>query len=231
MAALMNLLAIDTAANLCAACVLDTESGHELGRVVRDIGKGHAEQLMGVIEETLRVSSIDYAGLGRIAVATGPGSFTGVRVGVSTARGLALALKIPATGVTTLDAIAEETRRGFPRRSVMVGIDARREELYVAAYDEFGKILFAPAVIELRRAADLARKYRPVLAGSAAGMITEAAAPETFDVGSLAATADIGSYARLAATGDPDGKKPKPVYLREPDAKPQAGLILRRSPG
>jgi tRNA threonylcarbamoyladenosine biosynthesis protein TsaB len=227
----MNLLAIDTAANLCAACVLDTESGHELGRVVRDIGKGHAEQLMDVIEETLRVSGTDYAGLGRIAVATGPGSFTGVRVGVSAARGLALALKIPAVGVTTLEAIAEESRRAFPRRPIMPVIDARRDELYAAVYDEFGKLLFPPAVVEPREAAGLARKYRPVLAGSAAAMVAEAAAPDALDKGSLLATADIGIYARLAAVRNPDGEKPKPFYLREPDAKPQAGLILPRSPG
>ncbi len=227
----MNLLAIDTAANLCAACVLDTESGHELGRVVRDIGKGHAEQLMGVIEETLRVSSTDYERLGRIAVATGPGSFTGVRVGVSTARGLALALKIPAVGVTTLEAIAEETRRDFPGRSIMPAIDARRDELYSAVYDEDGKLLYPPAVIDLGEAIALARKYRPVLAGSAAAMVADAAAPSALDRGSLSATADIAIYARLAAVRNPGGEKPKPVYLREPDAKPHAGLILPRSPG
>lgn len=227
----MNLLAIDTSANLCAACVLDTDTGSERGRVVRDIGKGHAELLMGVIEETLKVAKLDYSSLGRIAVSTGPGSFTGVRVGVATARGLALALKIPATGITTLEAIAAETHRQFPARPVMVAIDARREELYAAIYDELGNILYAPAVINLQDAALLAREYRPVLAGSAAAMVAEAAAPHAFDVGSLAATADIGVYASLAAARDPDAEKPKPVYLREPDAKPQAGLILPRSAG
>lgn len=227
----MNLLAIDTAANLCAASVVDTYTGRELGRVVRDIGKGHAELLMGVIEETLKVSGTGYPGIGRIAVSTGPGSFTGVRVGVATARGLALALKIPATGITTLEAIAAETRHQFPARPVMVAIDARREELYAAIYDEFGKMLYAPAVISLQDAAMLARKYRPALAGSAAAMVAGAAAADTLDVGSLAATADIGVYARLAAAKDPDGEKPKPVYLREPDAKPQGGLILPRSAG
>lgn len=227
----MNLIAIDTSANLCAACVLDTDTGGERGRVVRDIGKGHAELLMGVIEETLKVAKLDYSSLGRIAVSTGPGSFTGVRVGVATARGLALALKIPATGITTLEAIAAETRRQFPARPVMVGIDARREELYAAIYDEFGNILYAPAVINLQDAALLARQYRPVLAGSAAAMVAEAAAPHALDVGALAATADIGVFASLAAAKHPDGEKPKPVYLREPDAKPQGGLILPRSAG
>lgn len=227
----MNLLAIDTAANLCAACVFGTETGSERGRVVRDIGKGHAEQLIGVIEETLKVANIGYRDLGRIAVSTGPGSFTGVRVGIATARGLALALKIPATGVTTLEAIGAETRSTFPGRPVMVAIDARREELYAAVYDEFANILYVPAVIGLEDAAALARKHRPVLAGSAASMVAAAAAPDAFEVGSLAASADIGVYATLAAGKKIGGEKPKPIYLREPDAKPQAGLILPRSGG
>jgi tRNA threonylcarbamoyladenosine biosynthesis protein TsaB len=227
----MRLLAIDTAANLCAACVFDAGAGRELGRVVLDIGTGHAERLMGVIEETLRISKTSYSALEGIAVVTGPGSFTGVRVGVSTARGLALALKIPAVGVTTLEAIAEETRRTFPGRPAMVAIDARRAECYATVQDGEGKTLYAPAVTGLAEAVELARTYRPVLGGSAAGMIAAAAAPLKFEVGSLSATADIEIYARLAVSKDWSGEKPKPVYLREPDAKPSAGFILPRSAG
>ncbi|TIL62585.1 MAG: tRNA (adenosine(37)-N6)-threonylcarbamoyltransferase complex dimerization subunit type 1 TsaB, partial [Mesorhizobium sp.] len=73
----MKLLAIDCAANLCAACVYDASAGKELGRSVLDLGKGHAEHLMAVIEEALTTGGADYAGLGAIAVSTGPGSFTG----------------------------------------------------------------------------------------------------------------------------------------------------------
>jgi tRNA threonylcarbamoyladenosine biosynthesis protein TsaB len=219
----MNLLAIDTAANLCAACVLDTASGRELARCVRDIGTGHAEQLMRVIGEALQAAGIDYSGLGGIAVATGPGSFTGVRVGVSTARGLALALKIPATGVTTLEALAAETRASFPDRPVMVAIDARREEIYAAGYDGDGKVLYHPAVVNLLEAVMFAKELVPVLAGSAAKIVADRSG-ESFEIASLGATADIGVYARHAVTKGFGDEKPKPVYLREPDAKPQAAL-------
>ena len=106
----MNILAIDTAANLCAACIFDGERHAEVARTVRDIGKGHAEILMDVIQETLTAAAMSYPALGAIAVSVGPGSFTGVRVGVSVARGLALALKIPAAGVSTLESLAFEAR-------------------------------------------------------------------------------------------------------------------------
>src|SRR4051794_26516035 len=100
----MKILAIDTAANLCAACVFDGDADRELGRSVRDIGKGHAEVLMDVIAEALAAAGAAFGDLDAVAVAVGPGSFTGIRVGVSVARGLALAQKIPAAGVSTLDA-------------------------------------------------------------------------------------------------------------------------------
>jgi len=117
----MKLLAIDCAASLCAACVYDAAAGKELGRSVLDLGKGHAEHLMAVIDTALKAGGTDFAGLGAIAVSIGPGSFTGLRVGVSAARGLALALKIPAIGVTTLEGLAAEAAAGFPGRAVFAG--------------------------------------------------------------------------------------------------------------
>ncbi|MEO9830291.1 MAG: tRNA (adenosine(37)-N6)-threonylcarbamoyltransferase complex dimerization subunit type 1 TsaB, partial [Nitratireductor sp.] len=110
----MKVLAIDTAAELCAACVFDAGASRELGRSVREIGKGHAEALIPVMAGALAAAGCDYSDLGAIAVAAGPGSFTGVRIGVAAARGLALALDIPATGVTTLAALAHDARGVFP---------------------------------------------------------------------------------------------------------------------
>lgn len=225
----MKLLAVDSAASLCAACVWDTARGHELSRSVSDIGKGHAERLIAAIAEALEAAGADYSDLGGLAVSTGPGSFTGVRVGVSTIRGLALALKIPATGVTTLEAVAAETRLLFPGRPVMVAIDAGRGDLYVALYDRSGETSYDACVLNLADAVALAVEAAPVLCGSAAEKIAEAASPLALDIGTKAATADIATFARLAALRHPSPVKPTPVYLREPDAKPQAGFVLPRS--
>ncbi|RUU48206.1 tRNA (adenosine(37)-N6)-threonylcarbamoyltransferase complex dimerization subunit type 1 TsaB [Mesorhizobium sp. M6A.T.Ca.TU.002.02.2.1] len=222
----MKLLAIDCAANLCAACVYDAAAGKELGRSVLDLGKGHAEHLMGVIEEALKAAGTDYAGLGAIAVSTGPGSFTGLRVGVSAARGLALALKIPAIGVTTLEALAAQARATFPGRAVLAALDAGREEIHAALYDEVSVLRYGPAVSTLSQAATIAADSSPVLAGTAATQIA-ASAGRAFDIGPTSATADIVVYAHLAAANG-EGEKPKPLYLRGADAKPQAGFILSR---
>ncbi len=223
----MIVLAIDTVASLCSACVWDADAGRELGRCVRDPGKGHAEHLMEVIGEALDAAGKSYGEIGAVAVATGPGSFTGIRVGVAAARGLALALAIPSAGVSTLDALAEEAREAYPGRPVLAAIDARRDELYIASYDAAGSRLQGPIVARLPEAAALAGQQNPVLTGSAARMIAQAAGAQ-FDMAGEAATADITAYARLAARQGFAGEKPRPLYLRQADAKPQAGFVLAR---
>lgn len=223
----MIVLAIDCSASLCAACVYDAAAGHELGRQVLDLGKGHAEHLMSVIAEALGRSGATYADLDRIAVSVGPGSFTGVRVGVSAARGLALALKIPAVGVTTLEALATETAIKFAGRTVLAALDAGRGEIHAALYDDKMQLRFGPAVTTLEEITEMAVSSQAVLSGTAAGLVTGTAG-NSFDLGPLGATADIATYARLGATKEP-GEKPAPVYLREADAKPQAGFVLPRA--
>lgn len=212
----MRLLAIDTAAHLCAACVLDTRAG-EQGRAVLDLGKGHAERLMAVIDAALERAGAAYADLDGIAVSVGPGSFTGVRVGVAAARGLALALKVPAVGVTTLEALAREVappgQPGQPGRPVVAKIEAGRGQVYVAAFSAAGELTFGPAALAVEAADALARDI---------GEDALAAAGRT---------ADIATYARLGAerlaAGAPPGR-PKPLYLREADARPQDGFALPR---
>lgn len=222
----MIVLAIDCAASLCAACIYDAVAEKELGRSVLDLGKGHAEHLMAVITDALNVGGVGYADLGAIAVSTGPGSFTGVRVGVSTARGLALALKIPAVGVTTLEALAGEAGEKFPGRAVLVALDGGREEVHAALYDEAAILSYGPAVTTLAEMSEMASTNMPVLAGTVAGKIA-AAATGAFDFGPAGATVDISVYARLAAKKGA-GEKPHPLYLRAADAKPQAGFVLPR---
>ncbi|MDR7220926.1 tRNA (adenosine(37)-N6)-threonylcarbamoyltransferase complex dimerization subunit type 1 TsaB [Aminobacter aminovorans] len=224
----MILLAIDCAASLCAASLYDVDAGRELGRSVRDLGKGHAEHLMAVIDEALTQAGKTYADLGRIAVSTGPGSFTGVRVAVSAARGFSLALKVPAVGVTTLEALAAETRDALGPCKVLAALDAGRAELHAAVYNENGQAIHAPVVLTLDEAAAIAASEKMALAGTAAQLIAGAITGKVLAFGPVSATADIGIYARLAAGKTVDGERPKPIYLRAPDAKPQAGFVLPR---
>lgn len=226
----MKILAIDTAAEWCAACLLEDGSGRVLGCEVRDIGKGHAEALMGVIGAALDQAGASYRDVGAIAVSVGPGSFTGVRIGVATARGLALSLKVPATGVGTLAALAFEAEPLAKGRPVLAVLDARREEFYVALYGPDGAPIAAPAILDLTAAAALAGSTRPLLVGSGARLVADAAGLDP-DAAALCErrTAGIESFALLAARQGFGGERPRPLYLRGPDARPQDGFALPRS--
>ena len=222
----MKLLAIDTASVLCAACVFDTAERKALSRVSHEIGKGHAERLMDILAEVLDGACTDYAGLDAIAVSIGPGSFMGIRTGVAAARGLALALDIPATGVTTLEALATEARLLHPGQAVLSAIDAGRSELYAALYAPDGRVLREPAALAPGDAADWADSDT-ILAGSGA-LLVEAAAGRGKVSAILGATADIVAFAQVAAKREGFGPKPVPLYLRAPDARPQTGFALPR---
>ena len=222
------ILAIDTSSALCAAGVFDAATGDELGRSVEDIGKGHAERLMAVIEAALSRAGKSYADIGKVAVSVGPGSFTGIRVGVSAARGLALALGVEAVGVSTLAAIAEAARRGGEAR-VIAAIDARRDELYVLD-DRAGG---GPAVMTVDALPSLTGGAPPLIAGSGAKIVADAFAAAGAPVAGVAdiaaTTADIAIYAWLSAQGWTASAPPKPPYLRGPDARPQQGFALPRA--
>ena len=102
----MLILAIDTALDACAAGVLDTDAGKLIAQESQPMKRGHAEALMPLIARVMKESGIAFLSLDRIAVTTGPGSFTGLRVGLSAARGIALAANKPVVGLTTLTAYA-----------------------------------------------------------------------------------------------------------------------------
>ena len=217
----MRLLAIDTSASHCAVCVLDDAAG-TAHRDVRNIGTGHAEVLMGQIAGVLDQAGLAWSDLDRIAVCVGPGSFTGVRVGVSAARGFALALGIPAVGVTTLEAIAADAAPLAGGRPILAAINARRDQVYVQAFDAAGIAMAGPRAVPVEQALAMVQSGT-VVAGNGAALLGAEGA-----VLADAASGDIGTVARLGAARAP-GAAPVPLYLRSADAKPQTGFALPRA--
>ncbi|MBB5700392.1 tRNA threonylcarbamoyladenosine biosynthesis protein TsaB [Ochrobactrum daejeonense] len=226
----MKILALDTAASWCAAAVYDTARNVVIADVSENIGKGHAEVLMEYVERAMNEAKLSLRDMDRVAVNIGPGSFTGVRIGVSAARGFALALGVPVIGITAFEALAAETSIALPERPVLVLLDAHRGEIYAQGFDAQGLPQSKPAVLSREEAEALVASLAEgtVLAGSAASAINEAAGGK-FALGSPEPTAKAGTYARLAGIGEP-GEAPKPLYMRGPDAKPQLGFALPRKP-
>lgn len=123
-------MAFDTSAAHCAAALL---CGDRILLRFDEMAKGQAERLMPLLQGLLTEAGIGWADLCAIGVGTGPGNFTGVRISVALARGLALGLGIPAVGVTVLEAMALGARR-----PATVMIDARRDEVYLQSFTETG---------------------------------------------------------------------------------------------
>lgn len=126
----MRVLAIDTSADVGVVAV--TEDGRTLVEHAARVGSRHGETLLATIEQALATAGVGIADLGLIAVGLGPGSFTGVRIGVATAKGLALARRTPLVGVRTTRALA---RGAFGAIRIPV-VDAHKGEVFVAIYEE-----------------------------------------------------------------------------------------------
>jgi tRNA threonylcarbamoyladenosine biosynthesis protein TsaB len=219
----MMLLAIDTAGVDCSAAVYDASQEKILASVTDRIGKGHAERLMAMIDDVLETAGVALSDLTRIAVTIGPGSFTGIRVGVAAARGLALALQADAVGVTTLSALARAHLAADASRPVIAAMDAKRDEIYAQVFAPDGSALTQAAAISLEDLRHLAQIHGAAVTGSASALLAgegAASEPDRFD---------IAMVARIGAEAHVDAARPKPLYLRGPDAKPQDGFALSRA--
>lgn len=208
----MRLLVLDTCLAVCQVAVVD--GAHTLSSLSEPMARGHQERLAPMAREAMQAARVGFEDLDRIAVTVGPGSFTGLRVGLAFAKGVALALGRPCVGVGTLAALAASAGENARRGAL---IDAGRGSFYLQIFDgpaeisaadilpietvaarliELGPIEFLIGPCALRMAADL-----PV-----AGAI-ELAAPSSVAIAALAAVAPA--------------VQPRPLYLRAPDARVQ----------
>lgn len=171
----------------------------------------HAEVLAPAIKTVLGEAQVSRSELSAIAVGVGPGPYTGLRVGLVTARSLGAVLKIPVHGVCTLDALAWESKRTEP---FIVATDARRKEVYWARYESATVRITGPSV---GTPAEAAVPGLPVL-GEGAQLYPEVLKGETPVLPSAAAIAEL-VVSRLSGGDGPDLLPPEPLYLRKPDAR------------
>lgn len=192
-----HILALDTSGPRLQLALTD---GVKTDAVVEELPKGHAEIIFDRIAALLARSDCTYHDLSRIAVTTGPGSFTGLRIGLSAARGLGLGLAIPVIGVPTLVAMSLAVSRQEPFTIV---VDARRDQAYAQEFT-------APAMAVAKA------KIISFDGNAAASHIM----PEKVDIAALA---------HFAASVDPEQYPPNPVYIRDADAKPQTkGIVAHK---
>jgi len=226
----MRVLAIDTALAACSAAVLDTEHGGIVAAESLPMTRGHAEALMPLVARVMDQAGLAFTDLDRVAVTTGPGSFTGLRVGIAAARGIALATGKSAVGLSTLFAYAAPQMAADDRIPVVAAIDARHGHVYLQVFGPGGRTPSAPRLAPLREAVQAASAAPACIVGSAAQSVAAGLSQADAEPAAVDArpAPDIAWVARIGA-GLPEGQSPpRPQYLRAPDAQPQNAAQLPR---
>ena len=227
---MLRVLALDTALGACSACVAADGEPEPLARETLAMERGHAEALLPLVDRVVSRVEGRFATLDRVAVTIGPGSYTGLRVGIAAARAIGLALGAPVVGVTTLSALLAPLVASGERRLLAVAIDARHGGLFFQAVAPGGRSIIAPAHLTVREAVRLIGSGPVTLTGSGAALVAAEASASGLEV-SLAEAAlapDVVWVARLGLASYQDQALPKPLYLRAPDAKPQDHARLAR---
>jgi tRNA threonylcarbamoyladenosine biosynthesis protein TsaB len=189
----LRVLAIDTTLTRCSVALVDAEAA--LAALSESMDRGHAERIAPMADEIMRAADAEFASLDRIVVTTGPGSFTGLRVGLSFARGLAVALAKPCIGISTLEALALERGEDGARAAAI----ASGPDFYIARYED-GAATVAPQRLGPEEA-------RAALAGA------HVRGPAAFK-GEVVDAPDILALAQRGARLDPALYPPNPLYLR-----------------
>jgi tRNA threonylcarbamoyl adenosine modification protein YeaZ len=195
------------------------------------MARGHAEALLPLIERVVAHAEGGFRSLDRIAVTVGPGSFTGIRVGLSAARAIAVARRIPVAGVSTLAALAAPLILEGDAGVIVAAIDALHGSVYVTGYGPGGRTILSPRHSPVRDAVRALGAGPLRITGSGAPML----AIEAWSMGLQAEVVgeriapDIAYVARLGVAADPASAPPRPLYLKSPDAKPQKAPMIERA--
>ena len=212
----MRTLGIETSTRRGSVAL--TQDGAVVGTLEHEEPSAHAERVLGLIERVLADAGWTRGSLDRVAVGVGPGSFTGLRVGIALAQGVALGLERPLVGIGSLAAMASAVPADDRRTRVTV-LDARRSELFVAAYAPDGTEVFPPSALG---AADARRELGVALAGHEVVLVGESAPLLGSDWPALAgSTLDLPhaiTVAKLGTLADPTLSSSEPVYVRGPGA-------------
>ncbi|MDE3176210.1 MAG: tRNA (adenosine(37)-N6)-threonylcarbamoyltransferase complex dimerization subunit type 1 TsaB [Pseudomonadota bacterium] len=227
----MRVLAIDTSRGACSAAVYDGSLRYALARESLPMSRGHAEALGPMVDRVLKASDGGTAELTKVAVAVGPGSFTGLRIGVAMAKAIALTLEIPAVGVSTLIAYCGPMLDDPKHGVIAAVIDAGHGNVYFHLIDSKAKQIFSPRIVTLRDAVRAIGGSSARIVGDAASLLAEEARRAGVDVDASGASAypDIVAIARIGLAADPAVWPARPLYIKPPDAHPPRDEAIARA--
>jgi tRNA threonylcarbamoyladenosine biosynthesis protein TsaB len=220
----MRILAIDTALSAVSVCVYDSDPGEPLARESLAMERGHAEALAPMIERVVGAVDGGFSSLNRVAVTVGPGSFTGIRIGLAAGHAVALARRIDIVGVSTLAALAAPHIFNSFEGALAAAIDARHGHVYVAAFGPDGRMLLPPRRAGAHEALRAIGDGPLNLVGGGAELLAKEAHSSgvATKIISQESTPDIVVVARLGLAASPSTAPARPLYLKAADAKTTA---------
>ena len=197
------------------------------------MSQGQGEALAPMVERVMGGVEGGFGSIGRIAVCVGPGSFTGIRIGLAMARAMGLALEIPVVGVSAIAAFAGPLLAEMKPGVIASAIDAKHGQVYFQLFDSSGRPLIPPRVAKIREAVRAIGGVPARLAGNGANLLAEEAqrAGGEFDASEAAPYPDIVAIARMGAVADPAISPARPLYIKAPDAHPSQGVSIARVDG
>jgi len=216
------ILAIDTSGPFCSVAFLDCGSDTVIAQRSDNIGRGHAEHLLPMIDELLEQHSFKWKEIEAVGCVTGPGSFTGLRVGLAAAKGLAFSLAKPCIGVSAFEAFAQNNDE-----PICVIMNAKRNEFWLQNFNTLVDSVEVPKTVAADTVFESISPDITLLAGSGAGDLAEQ--DDRYNVLSDALSPPIESVAHLTKSRIKNANEYPaiPLYLRAPDAKPQTKLVIK----
>ncbi len=216
------ILAIDTASRALSVALGGQGGASYATQQMR--ARGQAENLMPMIRRAFDATGVAATDLTGLAVTVGPGTFTGLRIGLAAARAMRITLRVPLMGMTSLEVLAAGAARRYPDRPVLAVLDARRDQVYAQLFRRaappFGQAWTAPLAAS---ASDVATMLVPgtILAGNGAHLVAAYAVDDVLVLGGMEPDArDLLALALARNLPTTDIPAPRPLYLRAPDAKP-----------
>lgn len=223
----MLTLALDTSGVACSVCIYDARAEKIIGNCEREIGRGHAELLIDLVNETVSASGVTYETLSRIVTSVGPGSFTGARVCVAAARGFALSLNKPVVGVSNFDAYIAYAQRKHSSGKVISIVPAGRGQVFCQfSFDSEFEKANKPFVCDIEKVSSFSSQAilcGPSMRETSQLFKTPLVQCDTGDFSLINEIARVGSGMQISDT------RPEPLYLRKPDAKPQQKFAVERA--
>lgn len=216
----MNVLSLDSATEACSAAVLC--DGVLVAHRFETMRRGHAEMLMLLVQDVMQQAGLTFDKLDLIATTVGPGGFTGLRIGLASARGLALASSTPIVGVTTLEAVAKANPS--TENPLLIALDSKRADLYMQLFDVNGDPLSEPGAMLPAEIGRTLPAGTISVGGNAADRVLEAFAERTpsllrHEGPTLPDAAIVAQIGAERHTQKPSNESPRPLYLRPPDAQ------------